>query len=92
MVVLYLLLHFTLVSKEYTRMLSTTPEYEFMSTRKQCTNPNVNENTFQTIPTNSFVAEPTPTSLQDPKQKRKAPAIHEETAPIPPRRVHQFQS
>ena len=86
MIVSYMLLHFTLVSKENTSIISTTLEHEFMSTGKQCTNLNVDENTFQTIPMNSFVAELASTSPHDPKQKRKAPAIHEETARIPPRR------
>ncbi|CAF3502492.1 unnamed protein product [Rotaria sordida] len=86
MFVTYFALPFTLAAKKNINVVSTTSEHEFISTGKQCTNLNVDENIFQTIHTNCFDTEPTPGSPQQSKKKRKPPAIHEETTRIPPRR------
>jgi len=49
MFVTYFTLPFTLAAKKNINVVSTTSEHGFISTGKQCTNLNVDENIFQTI-------------------------------------------
>ena len=81
MIILYFVWYFNLDVKENTCTVSSTPENEFMSSRKQSTAPPSHLNIFQSIEKRSFdtEAQATTISIQHPKKRKQTKSTIEAT-------------